>query len=65
MSHYGFGNNPDLTGKQPAGGGGADLRILWMCGHRGSRTGATYKRVAGLRPIALRCAMCAAAKAAA
>ena len=59
---YGYGNNPDLTAKQPARGTGmVDMGILWLCGHRGGRTGAKFRLVSGLNPIAWRCAACVTA----
>ena len=49
---------PDLTAKQSAYGAGMDMGIRWMCGHRGSATGARYRKIPGLKPIAWRCAAC-------
>lgn len=41
---------------KPGDGVLKDARLLWMCGHRA--LSGKYRRVAGLRPIAWRCAEC-------
>lgn len=45
-------NNRDLTHRQHPGGGGSDMRLLWLCGHK-NRFG---KRRAG---VLMLCAACA------
>ena len=60
-SSYAYGQLLDVTMKQSPSGSGMNMNVLWMCGHRGTSTGAQYKRVKGLRPIAWRCAACVAA----
>lgn len=57
-SDYTNSKHPDLTAKQAAYGVGMDMNVLWMCGHRGTSTGAQYRRIPGLKPIAWRCAAC-------
>lgn len=55
----------DLTDQQRAGGGGMDMRVLWMCGHRASSTGARYRKVPGRQPLPWMCPACNAARLAA
>ncbi len=52
-----FSSERDMTAQQRPAGGGSDIRILWLCGHR-SRFG-QKRSVPGLRPMAWRCAACA------
>ncbi len=51
-----FSPSSDMTAKQkPSGAGHGDNRLLFpMCGHKGTTTGAQYKRGIGW----LRCAAC-------
>ena len=37
----------DKTALQPTGGGGMDMRLLYLCGHKGTRTGGLFR---GNRP---------------
>lgn len=37
-----YEHRPDLTAKIPAGGGGMDLRLLYLCNHKGLRAGGKF-----------------------
>jgi len=63
-SDYANSKHPDLTGQQPVRGGGMNMNVLWMCGHRGTSTGAQYRRIPGVKPLAWKCAACAKKEAA-
>lgn len=58
MSNY--SSTRDMTGTQPTTGPGMSMHQLFLCGHRSSSTGAKFRTVPGLNPIAWRCAACAA-----
>jgi len=65
MSPYGYSHLLDVSMKQSPRGAGMNMNLSWLCGHKGSSTGAQFRRVPGLKPIAWRCAACVtAAKAA-
>lgn len=43
-----YQSQPDNTMKQPVGGGGMDMRLLYLCGtsrdpHKGLRTGGKFR----------------------
>lgn len=48
----------DVTAKQPASGSGMSMHQMFLCGHRASSTGARFRTVPGLNPIAWRCPAC-------
>ena len=53
-----YEHRADMTAKQPAGGGGMDLRLLYMCGtaakpHKGQRTGGAFRG-----NVPMRCPAC-------
>ena len=50
-------NVRDLTAKQPAPGLGMDIRLLYLCGCKGQRTGGIFR---GRMPML--CPKCAGAK---
>lgn len=60
-SSYAYGHLLDVSMKRSHAGIGMNMNIAWLCGHKGSQTGAQYKRVKGLKPIAWKCAACVAA----
>lgn len=55
----------DVTATQRVRGEGLPVETLWLCGHKGSSTGALYRPIPGLRPIPYMCASCNAARKAA
>ena len=63
MSNNTYSSTRDVTGQQAAPSPGMSMYQLFLCGHRASSTGAKFRRVPGLTPIAWRCAACAKAKA--
>ena len=38
-----YEHRADMTAKQPAGGGGMDMRLLYLCGCKGQRTGGAFR----------------------
>ena len=48
-----YEHRPDLTAKQPTGGGGMDMSLLFMCGHKSARSGGWFR---GHLPV--RCPKC-------
>ena len=53
---------PDLTAASSPRGAGMNMGILWLCGHRAPSTGALYRKVPGMKPLAWKCAACVAKK---